>query len=720
MEHEITISGDGIATESLTKFIPTKDNRFTDEALLQRGITEAKSVGCALPALETSLETLHNLLAQDIPPEERKRLMDMKADKEGQLETLRNRNMDIEQVQIPIKKKGIETGKSEIDAIKRGDVKKGERVDWIMFYATGVCSAILFCYLFFFYQSATYQVLYGNLGVDITLLTGKGFSGQVSALFASVLDPQSFVKAWNSGIVGFMTTVLAPSILLVFLIVMYLKTEANSIMKKYGLLVITAFVDFILAYKLSMMVHEGKYLIGLVEDQFRWFMPFFDTNFYVALALGFIPYVLLHYSFERFIDEYRKYNIIPAIWARVSVLKKDIKTMQKEQEVNKIQISKLEHTLKMITNRIDGTIRDWDYTESKLSSYMRGWYVSISEMGDRGNTNAKEHSQDASIAFKEYKDKIKTQYKAQTKTQNSVALSLTLFFLVSSLIGCTEETKTTPETESKPSQATAFCTNAESEQKQSNLMVMVDLSDRIKTPEQQAKDKALINGVLGCLEGEVKRKLMMMSADQVNIKVAPQLTNPMTYDFMNKLAINFSDIPIAQKRRVLKPKIAETKAFVDTLYNRASNVQKFDGADIYRGINEMASLPQSIQGQNIRNVLFIITDGYMIAETSMHKEGNRSNYIQMKPFRNKTDWEKMFDEKNFGFVPIKGKDFSNLEVCILGVNPKPEFANEFDIIKKYYLKWFTEMGVKHVEVFANPQSETEALKQVQGFMERSK
>ena len=70
--------------------------------------------------------------------------------------------------------------------------------------------------------------------------------------------------------------------------------------------------------------------------------------------------------------------------------------------------------------------------------------------------------------------------------------------------------------------------------------------------------------------------------------------------------------------------------------------------------------------------------------------------MQFQKLRNNPKWENDFGK--YKMSAVTGKDFDNLEVLLLEINPKnPEInITEPLIIKKYWEQWFEDMHIKYI------------------------
>ena len=72
-------------------------------------------------------------------------------------------------------------------------------------------------------------------------------------------------------------------------------------------------------------------------------------------------------------------------------------------------------------------------------------------------------------------------------------------------------------------------------------------------------------------------------------------------------------------------------------------------------------------------------------------------FLEKAGLRNNPGWQKKFEEEDFGFI-TRRKDLNKLEILVLEINPSPVHRNDDEIIKRYWSKYFDEMGVKKYKV----------------------
>lgn len=255
-----------------------------------------------------------------------------------------------------------------------------------------------------------------------------------------------------------------------------------------------------------------------------------------------------------------------------------------------------------------------------------------------------------------------------------------------------------------------------------NVTVAIDLSSRIdpdSLPNQAVRDKAAVNAVLDVFHQTVKQKLFIASNDRLAVELIPQKGNPRVFGYLDRLTINMGSTPVDERRQALDSLTADFQAYLDTLYAEATEIEKYWGADVHRYFEEFRVDTGASSGAPTRNVLVVLTDGYVIAENNMYKEGCRTNYLNadlLDQFREQPSWEEEFETRDCGLIPAR-RDLGNLEVLVIGLRPRSYF-NEGEILRRYWRKWMREMNVHRFAIHSSCTSPDDCRQLVRGFMDR--
>jgi len=237
-----------------------------------------------------------------------------------------------------------------------------------------------------------------------------------------------------------------------------------------------------------------------------------------------------------------------------------------------------------------------------------------------------------------------------------------------------------------------------------NISILLDLSDRISlkknpnpTMQYYQRDLGYIKSVSEAFTQHLKTKRIRQIDDKMQLFFNPEPLDPEINSISEnlKIAINKNNVSKDFLNSINENYASKTSK----IYNSAIKDDNFIGSDIWNFFDTKVQ-DQCIE-DNYRNILIVLTDGYMFHENSIRNEGKRTSYITQKLIQknglNTNEWKKKFNEQDFGFIKTDA-NLSNLEVLVLGINPEKNNPYEEKVIKTYWTKWFTEMKIKHFEI----------------------
>lgn len=236
---------------------------------------------------------------------------------------------------------------------------------------------------------------------------------------------------------------------------------------------------------------------------------------------------------------------------------------------------------------------------------------------------------------------------------------------------------------------------------QLNITILIDLSDRIIpkiAPYQIERDKELIISILSVVKEKIRKKGTFASEDKINFMFYPQPDDSNIGLMASVLNFDLGKLQPLERKLLYKQIDSIYNDNLDKLYNMALKSKSFDGSDIWRFFKDEVNEKCIIDKPNYKNILVILTDGYIYWKNTKFNQGNRFSYIlptadHLLRFRSKNNWEEEFDKMDFGLIPAN-RNLSNLKVLVLEVHPPTAHPEDYDIIKKYLSKWFKEMGVR--------------------------
>lgn len=237
-----------------------------------------------------------------------------------------------------------------------------------------------------------------------------------------------------------------------------------------------------------------------------------------------------------------------------------------------------------------------------------------------------------------------------------------------------------------------------------NISILLDLSDRISleenpnpTMEYYQRDLGYIKSVSEAFTQHLKSKRIRQLNDKIQVFFNPEPQNPDINSISKKLKIIIDKNNVSKK--LLNSINSNYALQTSKIYESAIKDNNFIGSDIWSFFD--AKVKDQCIEKGVKNILVVLTDGYMFYNTTIMKDGNRTTYITPELIKknslNTVDWNKKIQDKDFGFIKA-GDDFSNLEVLVLGINPNHKNPYEEKVIKAYWTKWFTEMKIQHFEI----------------------
>jgi hypothetical protein len=244
---------------------------------------------------------------------------------------------------------------------------------------------------------------------------------------------------------------------------------------------------------------------------------------------------------------------------------------------------------------------------------------------------------------------------------------------------------------------------------QLNLTILLDLSDRIdpKTnpdkPEHYERDLQITKYLAEYFVKEMEKKGTYMAKGKMKVIFHPKPQDPNINVAVEKLDINLAGMDTKQKKEVHDNLVNNVTGNLSGIYQSTIKQNKWIGSDIWRFFKNDVTDYAVEKDLNYRNVLVILTDGYIYHEDSKEREANRYAYLTSKLFdqyklRNNTSWASEMEKQDFGLI-TKRHDLQNLEVLVLEVSPSAGHKDDEDIIKTVLSKWFDDMKVKRSAVY---------------------
>ncbi|MDX3914905.1 MAG: hypothetical protein QHC79_15290 [Pseudosphingobacterium sp.] len=262
------------------------------------------------------------------------------------------------------------------------------------------------------------------------------------------------------------------------------------------------------------------------------------------------------------------------------------------------------------------------------------------------------------------------------------------------LTGCSSEKKTEGKEE-------ATKVEVKTNKKENlNISILLDLSDRIDpskyanpSMEFYKRDLGYIESISLGFEKHVRSKPVKHINDQIQVYFEPEPLDAEINSLAKELKMSFTkDNTTKESIQQISPRFT---AISQKIYELAIKDKVYIGSDIWsffkNKVNDYCIKPDH------RNILFILTDGYMFHKDSKFSEQNKTSYLTPELVKslklNTSKYKELIEENNYGFVKAND-NLNELEVVVLSINPAKGNPFESDVITAYWMAWLDDMGVK--------------------------
>lgn len=307
-----------------------------------------------------------------------------------------------------------------------------------------------------------------------------------------------------------------------------------------------------------------------------------------------------------------------------------------------------------------------------------------------------------------------------------------IFITVIFLNACSPGTDKTPKNEEAQIAGATSPTIAD---RQLNISILWDLSDRIDpqlnpaSPQHYERDIEIIKNITSYFKKDMNKRGAYKAKGRLKVFFTPIPNNERINAIAGNLSCDLSayvgeganrkkkELYDSLERRFLN----NAHEIYQTAVANNKGKKQWDGSDIWRFFkNDVKEYCVDASG-NYRNILIILTDGYLFHKDSKDKQANRTAYIlpeMLKPFRNNPNWQSIFTTGNYGLISTRN-DLQHLEVMVLEITPSDGNKNDEDIIKAYLAKWFEEMGIaRENQVCQNTDLPEHTRKKIDLFLNR--
>ena len=241
-----------------------------------------------------------------------------------------------------------------------------------------------------------------------------------------------------------------------------------------------------------------------------------------------------------------------------------------------------------------------------------------------------------------------------------------------------------------------------------NLSLFLDLSDRIdsaKYPESSMqvyeRDLGNIKAIGAAFTQHCLNKPLILMDDEFHVFFHPAPPDPDIDKLARTMSFRVDNSVTKEDIAAIVPTIAEGG---EQIYALAMKQEQYPGSDIWEFMDQKAAGLCIEKKEDVRNVLVILTDGYMYYERNKRPadvKAPQANWLLPPRVQalGLTDqgWENKYAAEGMGFLPVTA-NLAELEVLVLGINPSKNNAWEGDVIKRFWTDWLQGMGVKRFEL----------------------
>lgn len=232
-----------------------------------------------------------------------------------------------------------------------------------------------------------------------------------------------------------------------------------------------------------------------------------------------------------------------------------------------------------------------------------------------------------------------------------------------------------------------------------NISIFLDLSDRVEKlvaggQMQKDNDIAIVSYFTKVFYKRVKDQKVVNSKDRMKVFFHPQPDDLAVAEISKHLIIDMSDNDqVGLKKKKVRDLDSTWSSDLKKIYDmtiaqaeasKAKNKVKdpYPGCDIWGFFKDEVDF-QCIK-DGYRNILVILTDGFIFHKDNMIKNGNSYSYILKDNLKNGTN------------LIVSRDGLHQLEVLILEVKPEPK---DYDLMKDILTDWLIGMGVEHSTVY---------------------
>lgn len=219
-----------------------------------------------------------------------------------------------------------------------------------------------------------------------------------------------------------------------------------------------------------------------------------------------------------------------------------------------------------------------------------------------------------------------------------------------------------------------------------NISIYLDLSDRLErqmTPSQKDRDIEIVNYMTEILKNHAVAQKILPSKDRIKVFFYPA-PNDSKIDLLSRdLEMDLSKAQPAEKKKLLLEFQEKFTTSLSKIYDATLVGKNWIGSDIWGFFKKQ--IDTYCIREDARNIIVILTDGYLFYAPNKLKEGDNYSYILPQTLAN----------PNSGLI-VSRKGLDNIEVLMLEINPfDPKHQDHMENILQ---EWLKGMGIQKMYV----------------------
>lgn len=215
-----------------------------------------------------------------------------------------------------------------------------------------------------------------------------------------------------------------------------------------------------------------------------------------------------------------------------------------------------------------------------------------------------------------------------------------------------------------------------------NVSIYLDLSDRLErqmSPNQSERDIEIVKYMAAIVKTHAVSQKILPSTDRIKVFFYPSPNDSKISLLSQDLELDLGKAQPAEKKKLLNEFESKFENSLSQIYKTTLAQKNWIGSDIWGFFKKQVDT-YCIK-ENARNIIVILTDGYIFDVNNKQKDGDNYSYILPETLQN----------PNSGLI-VSRNGLEDLEVLMLEVNPyNPKHQDQMENI---LTNWFQGMGIQ--------------------------